>query len=237
MVDDVVDDIMADWRQPLRRELAQQAAVGPAFICAGFCLPAGLAALKAAADNPEGSFTSAAAEAARSPAAETGLVLAAPALAAPALAAPAVWAEGEEVAKTGPALAAPALAAPALAAPALAAPALAAPALAAPALAAPALAAPAVWAEGEEVSATGLCGCTKPITTVAVGGLHSSWPASRLPVLSSKALPTGSISSLCALKKSTPKMGKATFAKRNFHEKSRSWNQRCTWRSPQQGIG
>jgi hypothetical protein len=144
--DDVVDDIMADRRQPLRsayhrRELA--------FICAGFCLPAGLAALKAAADNPEGSFTSAATEAARSPAAETGPALAAPALAAPALAAPAVWAEGEEVVETGPALAAPALAAPALAA-------------------------PAVWAEGEEVSATGLWGCTKPITTVAVGGLRSS---------------------------------------------------------------
>jgi hypothetical protein len=64
-----------------------------------------LAALKAAADNPEGSFTTAAAEAARSPAAETGPALAAPALAAPALAAPA--------------LAAPALAAPVLAAPAV----------------------------------------------------------------------------------------------------------------------
>jgi hypothetical protein len=63
-----------------------------------------LAALKAAADNPEGSFTSAAAEAARSPAAETG----------PALAALAVWAEGEEAAETGLALAAPALAAPAV---------------------------------------------------------------------------------------------------------------------------
>jgi hypothetical protein len=135
-----------------------------------------LDALKAAADNPEGSFTSAAAEAARSPAAETG---------------------------------------PALPAPALAALALAAPALAAPALAAPALAAPAVWAEGEEGSATGLYGCTKPITTVAVGGLRSSWPASRLPVLSSKAWPSGSISSLCALKKSTPIMGKATSAERN----------------------
>jgi hypothetical protein len=165
---------------------------------------------------------SAAAEAARSPAAETGPALAAPVLAAPALAAPAlaalalaapaVWAEGEEVAETGPALAAPTLAAPALAA-------------------------PAVWAEGEEVPATGLCGCTKPTTTVAVGGLCSSWPASRLPVLSSKALSTGSISNLCALKKSTPKMGKATFAKRNFHEKSRSWNRSCTRRSPQQGIG
>jgi hypothetical protein len=155
-----------------------------------------LVALKAAADNPEGSFTSAAAEAARSPAAETGPALAAPALAAPALAAPA------------------------LDAPALAAPALAAPALAAPALAAPALAAPVVWAEGEEVPATGLYGCTKPITTVAVGGLRSSWPASRLPVLSSKAWPSGSISSLCALKKSTPNMGKATSAKRNFQEKS-----------------
>jgi hypothetical protein len=166
-----------------------------------------LAALKAAADNPEGSFTSAAAEAACPPAAETG-----PALAAPALAAPAAWAEGEEVAEAGPALAAPALAAPALAA-------------------------PAVWAEGEEVPATGLCGCTKPTTTVAVGGLRNSCPASRLPVLSSKALSTGSISNLCALKKSTPKMGKATFAKRNFHEKSRSWNRSCTRRSPQQGIG
>jgi len=107
----------------------------------------------------------------------------------------------------------------------------------APALAAPALAAPAVWAEGEEVPATGLCGCTKPTTTVAVGGLRNSCPASRLPVLSSKALSTGSISNLCALKKSTPKMGKATFAKRNFHEKSRSWNRSCTRRSPQQGIG
>jgi hypothetical protein len=166
-----------------------------------------LAALKAAADNPEGSFTSAAAEAACPPAAETGPALAAPALAAPALAAPAVWAEGEEVVETGLALAAPALAAP------------------------------AVWAEGEEVSATGLCGCTKPTTTVAVGGLRNSCPASRLPVLSSKALSTGSISNLCALKKSTPKMGKATFAKRNFHEKSRSWNRSCTRRSPQQGIG
>jgi hypothetical protein len=101
-----------------------------------------LAALKAAADNPEGSFTSAAVEAARSPAAETG----------------------------------PALAAPVLAAPALAAPALAAPALAAPALAAPALAAPAVWAEGEEDSPTGLYGCTKPITTVAVGGCTAAGP-------------------------------------------------------------
>jgi hypothetical protein len=160
-----------------------------------------LAALKGAADNPEGSFTSAAAKAACSPAAETGPALAAPALAAPALAAPA-------------------LAAPALAAPALAAPELAAPVLAAPALATPALAAPAVWAEGEEVPATGLYSCTKPITTIAVGGLRSSWPASRLPVLSSKAWPSGSISSLCALKKSTPNMGKATSAKRNFQENS-----------------
>jgi hypothetical protein len=133
-----------------------------------------LASLKAAADNLEGSFTSTAAEAARSPAAETGLALAAPALAAPGLAALA----------------------------------LAAPMLAAPALAAPALAAPAVWAEGEEDSTSGLYGFTKPITTVAVGGLRSSWPVSRLPVLSSKAWPSGSISSLCALKKSTPKMGK-----------------------------
>jgi hypothetical protein len=148
-------------------------------------------ALKAAADNPEGSFTSAAAEAAHSPAAETG-----------------------------PALAAPALAAPALAAPALAAPALAAPALAAPALAAPALAAPAVWAEEEDNSSIGLYGCTKPTTTVAMGGLRSSWLASRLPVLSRKVWHSGSISSLCALKKSTPKMGKATSAKRNFQEKS-----------------
>ncbi len=94
------------------------------------------------------------------------------ALAAPALA--------------GLAPAAPALAASALAAPALAAPALASPVLAAPALAAPALAGPAVWAK-DEVSAIGLYGCTKLITTVAVGGLHSSWPANRLFVLSSKA--------------------------------------------------
>ncbi len=97
---------------------------------------------------------------------------------------------------------------PALAAPALAALALAAPALAAPALAAPALAAPAVWAEGEEDPATGLYGCTKPITTVAVGGLRSSWPASRLPVLSSKAWPSGSISSLCLSKNQHPRWGK-----------------------------
>ncbi len=47
-------------------------------------------------DNPEGSFTSAAAEAACLPPVETGPALAAPALAAPALAAPAVWAEGGE---------------------------------------------------------------------------------------------------------------------------------------------
>jgi hypothetical protein len=67
----------------------------------------------------------------------------------PALAAPAAWAEGEEVVEAGPALAGPALAASALAA-------------------------PAVWAEGEEVPATGLCGCTKPTTTVAVGGLRNS---------------------------------------------------------------
>jgi hypothetical protein len=113
-----------------------------------------LAALKAAADNPEGSFTSAAAEAAHSPVAETG------------------------------------------------------PGLAAPALAAPALAAPAVWAEEEEASSVGLYGCTKPTTTVAVGGLRSSRPASRLPVLSSKAWPSGSISSLCALKNPHPKWGK-----------------------------
>jgi hypothetical protein len=106
-----------------------------------------------------------------------------------------------------------------------------------PALAAPALAAPAVWAEGEEDPAAGLCGCTKPTTTVAVGGLRTSCPASRLPVLSSKALSTGSISNLCALKKSTPKMGKATSAKRNFQLKSRSWNLSCIRRSPQQGIG
>ncbi len=46
-----------------------------------------------------GQFTSAAAEAARSPSAETG----------PALATPPVWAEGEEAAETGPALAAPAV--------------------------------------------------------------------------------------------------------------------------------
>jgi hypothetical protein len=167
-----------------------------------------LAALKAAADNPEGSFTSAAAEAACLPPAETGPALAAPALAAPALAAPAVWAEGGEDVEAGPALAAPALAAP------------------------------AVWAEGEEdPAAAGLCGCTKPTTTVAVGGLRTSCPASRLPVLSSKALSTGSISNLCALKKSTPKMGKATSAKRNFHSKSRSWNLSCSRRSPQQGMG
>ncbi len=114
-------------------------------------------------------------------------------------------------AETGPA---------AVTGPALAAPVLAAPALAAPVLAAPALAAPAVWAEGEEGSATGLYGYTKPITTVAVGGLSSSWPASRLPVLSSKAWPSGSISSLCALTKSTPNMGKAISVKRNFQEKS-----------------
>jgi hypothetical protein len=106
-----------------------------------------------------------------------------------------------------------------------------------PALAAPALAAPAVWAEGEEDPAAGLCGCTKPTTTVAVGGLRTSCPASRLPVLSSKALSTGSISNLCALKKSTPKMGKATSAKRNLQLKSRSWNLSCVRRSPQQGIG
>jgi hypothetical protein len=61
-----------------------------------------------------------------------------------------------------------------------------------------ALAAPAVWAEEEEDSAIGLYGCTKPITSVAVGGLHSRWQASRLPVLSSKAWPSGPISSLCA---------------------------------------
>ncbi len=152
-----------------------------------------------------------AAEAARSRAAATGSVLAAPALAAPALAAPALAAPALAV----PALAAPALAAPALAAPALAAPALAASALAAPALAAPALAASAVWAE-EEDSTTGLYVCIKPTTTVAVGGLRRSCPASCLPVLSSKAWPSGSISSLWALKKSTPKIGKATSAKRNF---------------------
>jgi hypothetical protein len=151
-----------------------------------------LAALKAAADNPEGSFTSAAAEAACPPPAEAG----------PALAAPAVWAEGGEDVDAGPALAAP-----------------------------------AVWAEGGESSAAGLCGCTKPTTTVAVGGLRTSCPANRLPVLSSKALSTGSISNLCALKKSTPKMGKATSAKRNFQLKSRSWNLSCIRRSPQQGIG
>ena len=106
-----------------------------------------------------------------------------------------------------------------------------------PAEAGPALAAPAVWAEGGESSAAGLCGCTKPTTTVAVGGLRTSCPANRLPVLSSKALSTGSISNLCALKKSTPKMGKATSAKRNFQLKSRSWNLSCIRRSPQQGIG
>jgi hypothetical protein len=60
----------------------------------------------------------------------------------------------------------------------------------------PALAAPAVWAEEEEDSTIGLYGCTKPTTTVAVGRLRSGWPASRLPVLSSKAWPSGSISSL-----------------------------------------
>ena len=147
---------------------------------AGFCLLAALPALKAAADNPEGSFTSAAAKAARSRAAE---------------------------------------AAPELAALELAASELAAPALAAPGLAAPALAAPAVWAE-EEDSAIGLYGCTKLITTVAVGGLRRCCPANRLPVLSSKAWPSGSISSLWALKKSTPNIGKATSAKRNFQEKS-----------------
>jgi hypothetical protein len=191
-----------------------------------------LAALKAAADNPEGSFTSAAAEAACLPPAETGPALAAPALAAPALAAPAVWAEGGEDVEAGPALAAPALAAPALAAPAVWAEG------GEDVEAGPALAAPAVWAEGEEdPAAAGLCGCTKPTTTVAVGGLRTSCPASRLPVLSSKALSTGSISNLCALKKSTPKMGKATSAKRNFQLKSRSWNLSCNRRSPQQGMG
>jgi hypothetical protein len=107
-----------------------------------------------------------------------------------------------------------------LAAPVLAAPALAAPALAALALAGLALAAPAVWAEEQDDSTIGLYGSTKPTTTVAVGGLRSSWPANRLPVLSSKAWPPGSISSLSALKKSTPKMGKSTSAKRNFQEKS-----------------
>jgi hypothetical protein len=89
---------------------------------------------------------------------------------------------------------------------------------AAPALAALALAAQALWAE-EEDSTIGLYGCTKPITTAAIGGLRSSCPANRLPVLSSKAWPSGSISSLWALKKSTPNIGKATSAKRNFQEK------------------
>ncbi len=135
-------------------------------------------------DNPEGSFTSAATVAAHSPAAETGPALAAPALAAPALAAPALAAPVLAApALAAPALAAPALAAPALAAPALASPTLAAPALAALALAAPALAglalaAPVVWAEEEEDSTISFYGCTKPTTTVAVGGLRSSWPAS-----------------------------------------------------------
>jgi hypothetical protein len=64
-----------------------------------------------------------------------------------------------------------------------------------------------VWAEGEEGSATGLYGCTKPITTVAVGGLRSSWPASRLPELSSKAWPSGSISNVLS-KNQHPKWGK-----------------------------
>jgi hypothetical protein len=64
-----------------------------------------------------------------------------------------------------------------------------------------------VWAE-EEDSPVGLYGSTKPITTVAVGGLRRSCSTSRLPVLSSKAWSTGSISSLWALKKSTPKIGK-----------------------------
>jgi hypothetical protein len=50
------------------------------------------------------------------------------------------------------------------------APALAAPAMATPALAALALAALGVWAT-DEVSAIGLYGCTKQITTVTVGGL------------------------------------------------------------------
>jgi hypothetical protein len=173
-----------------RRKFVQQAAVGRLQLC-WILLTSCLAALKAAADKLEGSFTSAAAKAAHSPAAETGPALAAPALAAPALAAPALAAP----ALAAPAFAAPALAAPALAAPALGAPALAAPSLAATALAAPALAAPAMWAEEEEDSAIGLYGCTKPTTTVAVGGLQSSWPASCLPVLSSKAWPSGSISS------------------------------------------
>jgi hypothetical protein len=41
----------------------------------------------------------------------------------------------------------------------------------------------------------------KPITTVAVGGLRRSCLANRLPVLSSKAWPSGSISSLWAVKR------------------------------------
>jgi hypothetical protein len=146
-------------------------------------------------------------------------LLAGSALAAPVLAAPA--------------LAAPALAAPALAASALAATVLTALAMAAPALAAPALAALAVWVE-EGVSTIGLYGCTNPITTVAVGGLRRSCLANRLPVLSSKAWPSRSISSLWAVKKSTSNIGKATSAKRNFQEKSLSWNRSCTRRSPQQ---
>ncbi len=111
------------------------------------------------------------------------------------------------------------LAGSALAALVLAAPALAALAMTAPALDAPALAALGVWAE-EGLSAINLYGCKNPITTVAVGGLRRSCLVNRLPVLSSKAWPSGSISSLWAVKKSTSNIGKATFSKRNFQEKS-----------------
>ncbi len=144
-----------------------------------------------------------------------GSALAATALAATALAATALDAPTLAVL----ALAAPGLADPALAALALADPALAALAMAAQALAAPALAALAVWAE-EGVSTIFLYSCTNPITTVAVGRLHRSCLANRLPVLSSKAWPSGSISSLWAVKKSTSNIEKATSAKRNFQEKS-----------------
>ncbi len=66
---------------------------------------------------------------------------------------------------------------------------------AAPAMAATAIAGPATWA-GDETAGVGEYGCTKPTTTVAVGGLGRAKPASRLPVLSNKAWPEGSINML-----------------------------------------
>jgi hypothetical protein len=124
---------------------------------------------------------------------------------------------GQREQLSGPALAGPALAALALAGPALAAPALAAPALAGPAVAALAVAAPALAAPA--LAAPALAG-----------------PAVVALAADTKQFAAGSTSRRWWRKKSTPRIGNLTAAKRRDHLNFLLSNESSNSFSPQQGI-